>query len=52
MCFPVFQNYKNCKHFWGDISLERRRKGIIPYLPRPEERAEILRKHREGKQQT
>ncbi|XP_018006490.1 coiled-coil-helix-coiled-coil-helix domain-containing protein 7 [Hyalella azteca] len=42
ICRAYFENYKVCKKFWGDISLQRRRAGLKPYLPTPEERPAIL----------
>ncbi|XP_041484184.1 coiled-coil-helix-coiled-coil-helix domain-containing protein 7-like [Lytechinus variegatus] len=41
-CKGYFANYKNCKNFWGKIMKQRRKDGIIPVLPGPEEREKIL----------
>ncbi|XP_072170418.1 coiled-coil-helix-coiled-coil-helix domain-containing protein 7-like [Diadema setosum] len=41
-CERYFANYKNCKNFWGRVMKERRRQGITPILPDPEERKKIL----------
>lgn len=40
-CGEYFENYKRCKDFWGNLRLERRRAGIVPNLPPPEEREQI-----------
>ncbi|XP_022097069.1 coiled-coil-helix-coiled-coil-helix domain-containing protein 7-like [Acanthaster planci] len=41
-CQTYFVNYQNCQRFWMNISKERRRLGIKPSLPPPEERDRIL----------
>ncbi|KAG5677134.1 hypothetical protein PVAND_006916 [Polypedilum vanderplanki] len=41
-CEVFFANYTNCMKFWTGIKVERRRKGIKPHMPPPEER-EILK---------
>ncbi|KAK4885713.1 hypothetical protein RN001_001984 [Aquatica leii] len=40
-CELTMQNYNACKTFWGRVRAERKRKGIQPYLPEPEEREKI-----------
>ncbi|XP_071449454.1 coiled-coil-helix-coiled-coil-helix domain-containing protein 7 isoform X2 [Hetaerina americana] len=40
-CQMFFENYRKCQDFWTKISNERRRKGIEPYMPFPEERDRI-----------
>ena len=47
MCVDYFQNYKVCKTFWMNVRIARRRAGISPTLPPPEERPDILKKYRE-----
>ncbi|KAK2185849.1 hypothetical protein NP493_221g02032 [Ridgeia piscesae] len=42
-CSLYFQNYRNCMGFWQGISRERRRLGIKPHMPPPEEREQIKR---------
>ncbi|KAF2354097.1 Cysteine alpha-hairpin motif superfamily [Trinorchestia longiramus] len=41
-CQAYFENYRRCKKFWGRITAQRRRAGITPYLPTPEERPPYL----------
>ncbi|XP_033110079.1 coiled-coil-helix-coiled-coil-helix domain-containing protein 7-like isoform X1 [Anneissia japonica] len=41
-CTKYFLNYKNCRKFWGNFALDRRRNGIKPALPAKEERDKIL----------
>ncbi|CAB3373237.1 Hypothetical predicted protein [Cloeon dipterum] len=40
-CTNVFKNYQVCKEFWNHIKVQRRRDGIKPYMPPPEERDQI-----------
>ncbi|KAF2885224.1 hypothetical protein ILUMI_20943 [Ignelater luminosus] len=40
-CENQINNYKLCKSFWGHIRTQRKREGIIPHLPEPEERERI-----------
>ena len=42
-CYNQFMNFKNCKKFWTDIIKQRRRDQILPEIPPPEEREEILK---------
>lgn len=49
-CGLQFANYKACREFWNRVQAERRRQGIYPYLPYPEDRekiqAEYFAKHK------
>ncbi|XP_044745521.1 coiled-coil-helix-coiled-coil-helix domain-containing protein 7 [Coccinella septempunctata] len=40
-CALQIENYKVCKSFWHSVQMERRSKGIKPYLPPVEERDRI-----------
>ncbi|XP_012257934.1 coiled-coil-helix-coiled-coil-helix domain-containing protein 7 [Athalia rosae] len=40
-CQLYFLNYQNCTGFWHKVSLDRRKQGLEPYLPLPEDRAAI-----------
>ncbi|XP_005103878.1 coiled-coil-helix-coiled-coil-helix domain-containing protein 7 [Aplysia californica] len=40
-CEDFFTNYRNCRKFWKFVSDDRRKKGITPYLPPPEEREQV-----------
>ncbi|XP_015520617.2 coiled-coil-helix-coiled-coil-helix domain-containing protein 7 [Neodiprion lecontei] len=40
-CTLYFMNYKNCKDFWYQVTRERRKNGIKPYLPPPADRLKI-----------
>ncbi|NWI08591.1 CHCH7 protein, partial [Crypturellus soui] len=42
MCTGYFLKYKNCRKFWHDIKMERRRNGVKPEMPSAEERKKIL----------
>ncbi|KAM6970388.1 coiled-coil-helix-coiled-coil-helix domain-containing protein 7 [Aplochiton taeniatus] len=42
MCSAYFQRYKNCRKYWHNIMVERRRNGVKPDMPTAEERQEIL----------
>lgn len=48
-CSLYFHNYRRCVDFWLKIKSDRRKKGISPDLPWPDEREEILRAHKESK---
>ncbi|XP_002737211.1 coiled-coil-helix-coiled-coil-helix domain-containing protein 7-like [Saccoglossus kowalevskii] len=41
LCYHEFVTYKNCKKFWNNVMINRRRKGIKPPLPPPEDRDQI-----------
>ena len=45
-CSKSFQNYKNCRDFWRNVTQDRERKGIKPYLPLPEDRNAIKKEYR------
>ncbi|XP_046386849.1 coiled-coil-helix-coiled-coil-helix domain-containing protein 7 [Ischnura elegans] len=49
-CTKFFQNYKNCQDFWSKIRNERRRQGIEPYLPFPEDREKIKSEYMKNRQ--
>ncbi|XP_055923740.1 coiled-coil-helix-coiled-coil-helix domain-containing protein 7 [Eupeodes corollae] len=40
-CELFFANYNNCKDFWNKVRSDRRARGIVPYLPEPENREQI-----------
>ncbi|CAL8398630.1 unnamed protein product [Arctogadus glacialis] len=42
MCSPYFINYKNCRKYWHNLMVQRRREGVKPEMPTAEERKEIL----------
>ncbi|XP_030253485.1 coiled-coil-helix-coiled-coil-helix domain-containing protein 7 isoform X1 [Sparus aurata] len=42
MCSAYFQRYKNCRKYWHNIMLERRREGVKPDMPTAAERQERL----------
>ncbi|KAM8811335.1 coiled-coil-helix-coiled-coil-helix domain-containing protein 7 [Eudromia elegans] len=42
VCTDYFLKYKNCRKFWHDIKMERRRNGVKPEMPSAEERKKIL----------
>ncbi|ALC44787.1 CG4186 [Drosophila busckii] len=48
-CEVYFVNYNNCKEFWNKVRSDRRAKGIVPYLPPVEERAEIKAEYMKNK---
>jgi len=37
-CTLFFQNYRNCLDFWKRVYKDRRRAGILPYMPPASER--------------
>ncbi|XP_069007297.1 coiled-coil-helix-coiled-coil-helix domain-containing protein 7 [Embiotoca jacksoni] len=41
-CFAFFQQYKNCRKFWHNIMVQRRRAGVSPDMPPAEERLQML----------
>ncbi|XP_063604447.1 coiled-coil-helix-coiled-coil-helix domain-containing protein 7-like [Penaeus indicus] len=47
ICAGYFENYKKCKEFWSNLRVERRRQGIEPNLPPPEERERIKKEYLE-----
>ncbi|KPP73054.1 coiled-coil-helix-coiled-coil-helix domain-containing protein 7-like [Scleropages formosus] len=42
MCSTYFMRYKNCRKFWHNIMVQRRRDGVKPDMPTYEERQRIL----------
>ncbi|CAL1538908.1 unnamed protein product [Lymnaea stagnalis] len=40
-CRDFFKNYKNCRKFWSWIVSQRKKQGIEPNLPPPEERDQV-----------
>ncbi|KAI1889114.1 hypothetical protein AGOR_G00175740 [Albula goreensis] len=42
MCVPYFLRYKNCRKFWHEIMIQRRRDGVRPDMPTADERRQIL----------
>ncbi|XP_008544557.1 coiled-coil-helix-coiled-coil-helix domain-containing protein 7 [Microplitis demolitor] len=40
-CAVYFDNYKACKKFWNNVYSDRKRRGVEPYLPPPDEREKI-----------
>ena len=40
-CEPYYTNVRNCRVFWDKVRRDRKRAGIEPHLPLPEERAKI-----------
>ncbi|CAK6973278.1 coiled-coil-helix-coiled-coil-helix domain-containing protein 7 [Scomber scombrus] len=42
MCSAYFQRYKNCRKYWHNIMVQRRRDGVSPCMPTAAERQEML----------
>ncbi|KAM4687311.1 coiled-coil-helix-coiled-coil-helix domain-containing protein 7 isoform 1-T2 [Discoglossus pictus] len=42
LCTNYFIRYKNCRKFWGQIVVRRRKDGVVPHMPTAEERKSIL----------
>ncbi|KAM7370242.1 hypothetical protein PAMP_011513 [Pampus punctatissimus] len=42
MCSAYFQRYKNCRKYWHNIMVQRRRNGVNPAMPTAAERQEML----------
>ncbi|RVE59162.1 hypothetical protein OJAV_G00201560 [Oryzias javanicus] len=42
MCSNYFQRYKNCRKYWHNIMVQRRRDGVKPDMPTAAERLEML----------
>ncbi|XP_063062654.1 coiled-coil-helix-coiled-coil-helix domain-containing protein 7 [Engraulis encrasicolus] len=42
MCSYYFQRYKDCRKYWHNVMINRRRDGIKPDMPTAAEREEIL----------
>lgn len=48
LCQAEFENYKQCKTFWNQVSWARRKEGRFPLVPESEEeRAAFKMKYRE-----
>ncbi|XP_061788428.1 coiled-coil-helix-coiled-coil-helix domain-containing protein 7 [Nerophis lumbriciformis] len=45
MCSAYFLSYKNCRKYWHNIMLQRRREGVEPDMPTAAERQDILSAH-------
>ncbi|KAM4543401.1 coiled-coil-helix-coiled-coil-helix domain-containing protein 7 isoform 1-T1 [Fundulus diaphanus] len=41
-CSAYFLRYKNCRKYWHDIMVQRRRDGVKPEMPTAAERLEML----------
>lgn len=41
-CLEEQTDYRLCRKFWSQVQTERKRKGICPGLPGPEERKQIF----------
>ncbi|GFR65267.1 coiled-coil-helix-coiled-coil-helix domain-containing protein 7 [Elysia marginata] len=44
-CEKFYENYRNCKKFWSWIAAERKRRGITPHLPAPEDREAVKQEY-------
>ncbi|XP_077365266.1 coiled-coil-helix-coiled-coil-helix domain-containing protein 7 [Festucalex cinctus] len=42
MCTAFFQSYKDCRKYWHNIMMHRKKEGVKPYMPTAAERQEIL----------
>ncbi|KAM9332254.1 coiled-coil-helix-coiled-coil-helix domain-containing protein 7 [Pholidichthys leucotaenia] len=42
MCSAYFQRYKNCRKYWHNVMVQRRRDGVRPNMPAAAERLEML----------
>ncbi|XP_063340593.1 coiled-coil-helix-coiled-coil-helix domain-containing protein 7 isoform X1 [Pelmatolapia mariae] len=42
MCSTYFQRYKNCRKYWHNIMVQRRRDGVKPDMPTAAERLQML----------
>jgi len=45
-CSKEFLNYKHCREFWRLVTMDRKKKGIEPYLPLPENRKQALQDYK------
>ncbi|XP_019956971.1 coiled-coil-helix-coiled-coil-helix domain-containing protein 7 [Paralichthys olivaceus] len=41
-CSAYFLKYKNCRKYWHNVMVERRRNGVRPDMPTAAERQEML----------
>lgn len=46
-CQLYFDNYNNCKKFWGEVIKARKRNGLEPQLPPSSEREAFKAKYKE-----
>ncbi|CAG7728048.1 unnamed protein product [Allacma fusca] len=44
-CLIMFENYRNCREFWNKVERDRKRKGITPRLPWPEDREQVKQEY-------
>lgn len=42
MCSAYFLAYKNCRKYWHNVMVERRRQGVKPEMPTAAERRDML----------
>ncbi|KAK5849737.1 hypothetical protein PBY51_014046 [Eleginops maclovinus] len=42
LCYDYFVRYKNCRKYWQNILVQRRREGVKPDMPTAAERQEML----------
>ncbi|XP_029005261.1 coiled-coil-helix-coiled-coil-helix domain-containing protein 7 [Betta splendens] len=42
LCSAYFQRYKNCRKYWHNIMMQRKRDGIKPDMPTAAERQEMI----------
>ncbi|XP_010738133.1 coiled-coil-helix-coiled-coil-helix domain-containing protein 7 isoform X3 [Larimichthys crocea] len=42
MCSAYFQRYKNCRKYWHNIMVQRRRDGVTPDMPSAAEREQVF----------
>lgn len=45
-CDPYFRNVRNCRQFWKQVQADRKRDGVKPHLPPPEERDAIRKEYK------
>ncbi|XP_061730489.1 coiled-coil-helix-coiled-coil-helix domain-containing protein 7 isoform X2 [Nerophis ophidion] len=45
MCSAYFQSYKDCRKYWHNIMVQRRREGVKPDMPTAAERQDFLSAH-------
>ncbi|XP_011315431.1 coiled-coil-helix-coiled-coil-helix domain-containing protein 7 [Fopius arisanus] len=46
-CTLYFDNFKACKKFWNEVKWSRKRQGITPPLPLPDDRKKIKAEYME-----
>uniref|UniRef100_A0A1A8III2 Coiled-coil-helix-coiled-coil-helix domain-containing protein 7 n=1 Tax=Nothobranchius kuhntae TaxID=321403 RepID=A0A1A8III2_NOTKU len=42
LCSAYFQRYKDCRKYWHNVMVQRRRDGVRPNMPSAAERLEML----------